>query len=132
MNTSKRKIRMNGLNIYDGSIEKINIYTENYELMIDLYIKIINFPDLRVLLKFRNVKEYAFNWDCDYTFYYIRTYKFIKNKDFYYISFDPNEDVSDISQRDNDLILSKDLFCFYSDTPEMDFIPVETNILFRL
>jgi len=130
MDNIEKPFQTKHLSILDGDIKRIDIYKDEFKLTIDIFIKTIYSPNYNVLLRFEDVQEYSFLWDSNYSFYYIEVYKYLIKDNLHYISFNPKEDEADISAKDQDYILSKNLVCFYGEKSDQDFIPVDTKIVF--
>ena len=92
-------------NILDATIDKLKIYLEKDGLIIEVYMKLLYPRGVNFKLRFCRVKEYYFYWNEKYTFYNIRSYKFFKTNNLFYISFDPYDEEEIISQNDGDFIL---------------------------
>jgi len=93
--------------ILDGKISRFDIYYADFQLNIDVYICLLySNDDKNLKLQFQNVTEYSMYHNSDHYFYYIERYKFFVCDRGFYISFDPEEEVSDIQANDNDFILS--------------------------
>lgn len=92
--------------ILSGSLEKVCIYQNDLVLCIDLYINLQYSDRNNCVLKFIDVKEYAFYHNSDTIFYNIERFKLFKSEDLYYISLDPYDEGPNINENDQDFILS--------------------------
>ena len=92
--------------IVDSSIIRIDIFVKDFELIIEIDLKIL-YPQSNYLkLRFLQIEEYSFYHKSNYFFYNVETYKLIKTVDHFFISFDPeDQEALDVSENDQDSIL---------------------------
>ena len=66
--------------------------------------------DARVLkIKFTQVLEYCFYYEKSRSFYNVERCKFFKKGELFYISLDPVNEVEEIDERDQDIIMCKQI-----------------------
>lgn len=96
--------------LLDAKIERLVIYN-GVRLIIEITFKMRPKSDFdRVLIRFIDVFEYSFYYNSDYIFYNIERYKFFsKNKNNFYLSLDPFDETSEISDKDQDYIFAKEV-----------------------
>ncbi len=97
--------------LLDGQIKRIEIYTENNSVCIDIHFFMrekSNFEN--VLFKFVGCKEYNFSYSDEYIFYNVELIKYFHSSDaMYYFSFDPANEKNTISKNDQDYILANNV-----------------------
>lgn len=107
------------LNLTSCKIYKIDIYMLGENLLIEVYIKLLySKSEDNIKLRFSQVKEYSFIYNSDYTFYNVEIYKFFKVENDVYISFDPIDEDENVSNSDQDYILSKNVEGFFISKSE--------------
>lgn len=98
------------VSIVSSQILGINIHLKDFILVIEVDIKLLYGKEDHLKLIFSGIKEYSFYHNSDHIFYNIEVYKLLKKGKLFYISFDPYEsDLSEISEKDNDLILCENI-----------------------
>lgn len=104
----------NNEDLISGTLQRISIFYENSQLVIELTIKLLYSKKFKeVLIQFKGVSEYSFNYTASHNFYYIEDYVFLKNDDKVYISLDPaNPSEMKKSPEDNDCILAEEVYLF--------------------
>lgn len=101
-----------GINLISNSLLSIFIYNEGGTVNINAKIRNIYNNEI-LIMKFMKVLEYNFYYNNKYLFYNIETYKVLKDcNNNYYLSFDPDESVDNISTNDQDFILAGELVIF--------------------
>jgi hypothetical protein len=95
------------IRLLDSMIKRINIFTQGIE---ELYIEIdfdySQYQGCYLRLKFSDIKEYSFYHNNTHTFSYVECFKLIKDGEFFYFSFDPEDEFSTVaSETDQDLIV---------------------------
>ena len=100
--------------ILDASVKRISIFDEDDALKIELVLNMRSSSEYgSILICFEDVIEYGFYYTQEHIFYNIEQYKFFYNpKSGYYISLDPIDEVNELSEEDQDFILSKDVIAF--------------------
>ena len=94
-------------NILDSRLYKMEIFDENFLLVIDLYFELIT-NGTPIKLRFYDVQEYGFYWK-DRTNFYIERYKLFRVKELFYLSIDPVDEENQFKLEDNDFIWSKSI-----------------------
>jgi len=99
------------LSLFSSSIRKISIYIDEDidVLCVDVFIKLLYRNNKLLLLKFKNVTEYSFSYYDSHYFYNIENFKFINEGGYNYLSFDPADNLEQISNEDQDFIKSVDV-----------------------
>ena len=106
------------ISILSSQITGFNIHVKDFSLIIEVDIKLLYGKEECLKLIFSDIKEYAFYHNSNYTFYNVEAYKLLKKENLFYISFDPEEeDISNISKDDNDLILCGDIEGYFIEAP---------------
>lgn len=96
--------------LISSSLTQINIYEEDYKLIVELTFKLLYAKKKNIVkIKFIEVKEFSFDHDSSYYFYNISNLKLYTNDGFYYISLDPDETIAMRSPDDNYLVLSRSI-----------------------
>ncbi|AWF81933.1 hypothetical protein BTJ40_14470 [Microbulbifer sp. A4B17] len=97
--------------LIDGKIEKIEVFEEKSTVSININIHMrSSATHNKVKFKFSKCKQYSFSYSEEYYFYNIETIKLFKTGDsLFYISFDPYDENDNISPKDQDYILCKDI-----------------------
>lgn len=118
------------LSLHDSNILETSIYCDNNDTVNAKVIVELSYPK-GIYLKFifKNVIDYFFQWNNNYNFYIVESYKFLKtNKGFYYCSFDPADQFLSISENDGGIIMSEDIELYYSrDCHFVEEIKVQLN-----
>jgi hypothetical protein len=93
--------------LISGKIIKIEIKSEKF-LSISITLELMYSKQFKwAQLKFVNVEEYLFYYSKEHIFYNIERYKFFRCLDGrFYISLDPADENEEISEEDQDFILS--------------------------
>ena len=96
----------NEISLLNSKIEKIKIFSENELLIISVSLLL---GQQRIIISFEDVVEYGFYHNDKHIFYNVEDYKFkfIEEKQEFYISFDPYPGTEQIDNRDGDFIKSK-------------------------
>jgi hypothetical protein len=95
--------------ILDSMLEKIVIQKDDDDILfIDLVLNMRSSSKYKkIVIRMKDVAEYGFYYSSEYLFYYIERFKFFKRKDnAFYISLDPEDDSDEISESDQDFIVS--------------------------
>lgn len=87
--------------ILDSLIQEIRIFSENEILKISISLMT---RDKIIKILFEDITEYSFYHNHNYIFYNVEDYKFFRLQDEFYISFDPDQKVNGLSDRDGDFI----------------------------
>jgi len=92
--------------LISSSIVRIDVFIENFELIIEVDLKLIYSEENSIRLRFSKVKEYSFYYNSNYRFYTVESYKLIMHGNLFFISFDPEDETScSISENDQDSIM---------------------------
>ncbi|MFC3197292.1 hypothetical protein ACFOET_06680 [Parapedobacter deserti] len=104
------------ISILSSAILGIKMHLVNFSLVIEVDFKLLYGDEKYLKIVFSRIKEYAFNYQSDRVFYNVEVYKLLKKGTLFYISFDPcDSDLSEISEKDNDMILCESIEgCFNS------------------
>ncbi|WP_224994954.1 hypothetical protein [Cesiribacter sp. SM1] len=102
---------LNGsLDIISSKIYEIKFYKNFEDLVIEIYLKLLYSKDHEgLLLKFTEVEEYSFYYNSQHIFYNVESYKFFKKSNKIHISFDPYDNEDNITSKDQDFIISKNV-----------------------
>ena len=98
--------------ILDALIKRFEIYEQDYKVYIELYFlskDLATKAERQFKVRFINVTEYEFYWNNTYRFYTVERYKFFKSDKGFYISLDPADESDEISDNDQDIIISKEI-----------------------
>lgn len=96
--------------LLSSKISRIDMHTINYALLIDVYIDLLYSKNEKILkLTFTGIEECSLYYKSSYDFYNIERYKFFKSNNYYYISFDPYDEIEEISSDDQNFILSRNV-----------------------
>jgi hypothetical protein len=103
------------VSILSSQIIEISICLKNYQLQIEIGIKLLTRKkDECLRLIFSDIKEYGFYHNSNHIFYNIEDYKLLRKEGLYYISFDPEvSEMTMISESDNDFILCGSIQGFF-------------------
>ena len=96
--------------LLDATVTCISIREVNGEIDVALEIDMrtkIQFK--KITLIFQQASEYGFYWEKMHIFGIIASYKFLKIKDEYYLSLDPDENTKSESKQDQDFIKAKQI-----------------------
>ncbi|OKS88336.1 hypothetical protein [Mucilaginibacter polytrichastri] len=91
---------------------RFDIYQQDHRLYIDVYFSLPyhRFQSEKILkLSFIDVIEYSFYWNAADYFYNVERCKFFKSGKGYYMSLDPANESEELTEEDQDIILSKEL-----------------------
>ncbi|PWG81174.1 hypothetical protein DDR33_07235 [Pararcticibacter amylolyticus] len=104
------KLLQGEIAILSCKILGFSIYAEDDALVVDVDMKLLYLNDTCFKIRFLDVKEYAFYHNSNYYFYNVEAFKLLKKGSLFYLSFDPDEEeMSQISPKDNDFILSTEI-----------------------
>lgn len=110
------KLLQTDIHIISARILGFNIRLKDFALIIEVGFQLLYNEERYLKLIFSGIKEYAFNYSRDVTFYNVENYKLFKQESCFYISFDPYEDdLSKMSDRDNDMILCEGIEGYFYD-----------------
>jgi hypothetical protein len=100
--------------LISGKLQKISMFYCENELIVELNVELLYSEKLKeVLLQFRGVSEYSFNYTSSHNFYYIEDYVLFKKEDMVYISLDPaNPSEMTRNVDDNDFIVAEEIYLF--------------------
>lgn len=98
------------LSILSSKITAFNIKTKDDFFIIEVDINLLYSKGDCLKLIFSKISKYAFYNNSVDDVYYIEDYKLMKKNNLYYISFDPDSnDLTDVSDDDNDFILCESM-----------------------
>ncbi|MDR6197969.1 hypothetical protein [Siphonobacter sp. SORGH_AS_0500] len=101
--------------LISGTIKKISIQIKSNILFIGLDITLMYSKKYKsIYLEFEAIKEYGFYYLADSSFSTIEIYKFFKNENLFYISFDPTNEELIMDKNDNDFILAEKVSLYQS------------------
>ncbi|QEM11163.1 hypothetical protein [Mucilaginibacter rubeus] len=90
--------------ILDSNILRINIFTQNHQLFIEIDFEPIKGEIFR--LKFYDIREYSFYHNRNHHFRYVENLSLLKSDGLFYFTFDPEDErLMAISENDQDFIL---------------------------
>ena len=94
------------LSLTSSSIFRIDTYSREYSLIVDVYIKLLYAKERNeMMLRFNGIETYQFFYTSKHSFYNVEILKFFPTKDNkFYISFDPVDENEEIDINDNDVI----------------------------
>lgn len=99
--------------LLSSSIERINIYRCDHILCIDIEIELAyKKKENNILLRFNDVLEYSFFYRSHRYFYNVEIFKLLKTENFFYVSFDPVDEVEEVSDDDQDYIKATTIECY--------------------
>lgn len=98
--------------LLDSSLLRIEIFSAAD--ILNVYLEfVLQYPSgERIQIRFLNVKEYALNYSDDVYFYNLSSPKFFRINNGYYLSLDPFDESSLVSDADNDIVISEDVECY--------------------
>ncbi|PLK44196.1 hypothetical protein [Emticicia sp. TH156] len=105
----------NNESLISGTIESIKIQNKSNVLCIGLNINLMySKTNKTIFLEFKLVKEYGFFYSSSLSFYNIERFKFFKDDNLFYISFDPFSEQEEMGreENDNDFILSQEVYLY--------------------
>lgn len=104
--------------LIDAKVKRISIFEEDVILMGEVQFEMRPSSEYRnLVLKFTDVREYAFYYNQNYSFADVERYKFFRmDNGSYYLSLDPYEETGVPSDRDQDLVVAKSVTGLTSDT----------------
>jgi hypothetical protein len=99
--------------LLSSSLQRINIYRRDQVLCIDIEIELAyKKRESSILLRFVDVLEYSFLYRSHRYFYNVEIFKLLKTENIFYVSFDPVDEVEEISEDDQDYIKSTTIECY--------------------
>ena len=95
--------------ILDRLINKISIYTFEYNVIVEIYFDTLFDSGQKIMLRFKEIQEYGFynSSESKINLHYVERYKFFITDGLYYFSYDPYDEEEKIDERDNDFVISK-------------------------
>ena len=107
------------IKIISSSIIRIDVFKQGFDLIIEVDIKLLYSKDKYIKLRFGGIKEYSFYFNSNHIFYNVESYKLIKDNNLFFISFDPENEMSlSASDNDQDSILCSSFEGYFLDLRE--------------
>lgn len=97
------------ISIFSSRIYKYIIYEDSDTVFIDVFFELIYPRNKYIKVTFKDVKEYSIYWNCNYYHSYVEDVKYVQKENLHYISFDPNQEVNTISEKDQNFILCSNI-----------------------
>ena len=99
--------------LLSSSLEQIIIYKRDHFVCIDIEIELAYKRGAKsILLRFFDVLEYSFFYESNLHFYNVEIFKLLKTENFYYVSFDPVDEIEELSDDDQDYIKATTIECY--------------------
>lgn len=103
------------ISICDSCIQEIYTCVDKLGIVDITLILKLTYPNNSYLkLIFKDVIEYYYQWSNNYIFYNVSSCKLMKNNNKYYYSFDPDDSIYNISENDNNIIISNIFEIYHS------------------
>lgn len=103
------------ISLFSAVIDKVEVYRNDFDdPTIDITFEgLQGYGSRKLLIRFEELKEFLFFYTSDYYFYNIETFKALKIDEYYYLSFDPDDQIRNYSVNDKDYIFAKKIALFW-------------------
>ena len=104
--------------LLDGEIEKFEVYSKDFVVQVDIHMEMRPSSEFKkILVRFSGCKEYCFYFNDSHYFYNVERVKFFQNEEkYFYVSFDPYDELEVCNEDDQDIILAKEVSAYVLDS----------------
>lgn len=101
-------------NILDSQINRILLVEEEQEIKVEIDFLLHNVSEnKKVRIVFNHIKEFSFYYNSQYIFYNVERFKLLLLENgYYYLSLDPYDESMQVSSKDQDIIIARNIIGF--------------------